>query len=152
MPDMLVNLQSLPPLSEPLPGITIRRANAYEITPVLDLVRSNFSISWSDEVSVGFARVPVSVYIATSEGNVIGFCAHECTRRGFLGPMGVAEAHRKKGIGRLLLWASLNDLKSMGYAYAIIGGAGPTEFYAKECGATIIPNSVPGIYTDRLRK
>jgi hypothetical protein len=40
----------------------------------------------------------------------------------------------------------------MGYAYAIIGGAGPTEFYAKECGATIIPNSVPGIYTDRLRK
>jgi predicted N-acetyltransferase YhbS len=151
MPDMLVNLQALPHGERSLSGITIRRANAYEITPVLEFVRSNFSVAWADEISVGLSRLPVSVFIATSEGSVLGFCAHECTRRGFLGPMGVVEAHRNKGIGAALLLASLNDLKNMGYAYAIIGGAGPTEFYAKECGATIIPGSVPGIYTDRLR-
>jgi predicted N-acetyltransferase YhbS len=152
MPDMLVNLQALPNAERSLSGITIRRATAYEITPVLEFVRANFSVAWADEISVGFSRLPVSVFIATSEGRVIGFCAHECTRRGFLGPMGVAESQRKKGIGAALLLASLTDLKSMGYAYAIIGGAGPTEFYAKECGATIIPGSAPGIYTDRLRK
>jgi len=152
MPDMLVNLQLLPPLPAAQPEVTVRRANAYEITPVLDFIRSNFSVAWADEVSVGFARLPISVYIATSDGQVIGFCAHECTRRGFLGPMGVAESHRKQRIGAGLLLASLHDLKAMGYAYAIIGGAGPTEFYAKECAATVIPNSVPGIYTDRLKR
>lgn len=148
---MLVNLQAIPAVSPPPAGIVVRRVNAYEITPVLEFVRSSFSVGWADEISVGFTRLPVTVFIATADGKLIGFCAHECTRRGFLGPMGVAESHRKKGIGAALLLASLHDLKAMGCAYAIIGGAGPTEFYAKECGATIIPGSVPGIYTDRLK-
>ncbi|MEX0750197.1 MAG: hypothetical protein WD359_05250 [Dehalococcoidia bacterium] len=34
----------------------------------------------------------------------------------------------------------------LGYAYAIIGGVGPAEFYAKVCGATVIENSDPGVY------
>ena len=38
----------------------------------------------------------------------------------------------------------------MGYAYGIIGGVGPAEFYAKTVGATLIPDSTPGIYTDML--
>src|SRR3954454_11221888 len=152
MPDMLVNLQAMPARDDQIAGVTIRRANAYEITPVLEFVRSKFSVSWADEISVGFARLPVSVFIATSGGKVIGFCAHECTRRGFLGPMGVLDAERKRGVGGALLRASLNALREMGYAYAIIGGAGPTEFYAKESGATIITGSVPGIYTDQLKK
>ena len=40
----------------------------------------------------------------------------------------------------------------MGYAYAIIGGAGPVEFYQRECGAKLIPDSVPGVYADPLKK
>jgi hypothetical protein len=38
----------------------------------------------------------------------------------------------------------------MGYAYAIIGGAGPVDFYQKTVGAIEIEGSVPGIYRDRL--
>ena len=93
-----------------------------------------------------------SVFIAIRDGGIVGFGAYECTRRSFFGPTGVLEKERGQGIGRALLLACLCGLRDMGYAYAIIGGAGPVEFYTRECGATIIPDSVPGVYHDPLKK
>jgi hypothetical protein len=37
----------------------------------------------------------------------------------------------------------------VGYAYAVIGGAGPTEFYRRAAGAVPIPDSTFGIYPAR---
>jgi hypothetical protein len=34
----------------------------------------------------------------------------------------------------------------MGYAYAVIGGVGPSEYYEKLCGAFVIPGSEVGVY------
>ena len=65
-------------------------------------------------------------------------------------PGGVLEAHRGKGLGTVLLLECLRSMKEMGYAYAIIGGVGPKEFYAKAAGAIEIPDSTPGIYTPPL--
>lgn len=157
MGDMLVNLLKLPPLDEAVgrvhsAGYTIRRAQPFEITPVCTFIRETFGVGWADEVSVGFANKPVSVYIATSEGRVVGFGAYECTRRAFFGPTGVASQHRGKGIGAALLLACLWGLREMGYVYGIIGGAGPTDFYSRIAGAIPIPDSSPGIYTDPLRR
>ena len=45
---------------------------------------------------------------------------------------------------------ALEGLREIGFAYAIIGGAGPTGFYAKACGAIEIPGSSPGTYQDLL--
>jgi hypothetical protein len=42
-------------------------------------------------------------------------------------------------------------MAAQGYAYAIIGGAGPTGFYVKTVGAMPIDGSTPGIYRDKLR-
>ncbi|MNU04425.1 hypothetical protein D3C72_2488280 [compost metagenome] len=50
-----------------------------------------------------------------------------------------------------MLLASLLDLKTMGYAYAIIGDVGPSEFYEKTVDAMPIPNSAPGIYAGMLK-
>jgi predicted N-acetyltransferase YhbS len=83
---------------------------------------------------------------------VIGFAAYECTRRAFFGPTAVAEAHRGAGVGTALLLAALHGLAELGYVYGIIGGVGPAEFYAKAVGATLIPDSAPGIYTDSLTR
>jgi predicted N-acetyltransferase YhbS len=94
----------------------------------------------------------VSVFIAHREDEILGFGAYECTSRAFFGPTGVLESERGRGIGKVLLLACLHGLAEMGYAYAIIGGAGPTEFYARSVGAIEIPGSVPGIYADLLRK
>ena len=37
-------------------------------------------------------------------------------------------------------------MKLKGYGYAIIGGAGPAEFYRKAVGAEGISNSTPGLW------
>jgi GNAT superfamily N-acetyltransferase len=156
MPDLLVNLLKLPPLDLTLDQmsraqITIRRAQPFEISRVREFVEKNFSISWADEISVGFANKPVTVYIAINEKEIVGFAAYECTRRSFFGPAGVVESAQGRGIGKALLLSCLRDLREMGYVYGIIGHAGPIEFYQKTVGAIVITDSDPGIYTDLLR-
>jgi predicted N-acetyltransferase YhbS len=156
MPDMLVNLLKLPPLESALEDmkrarIVIRRAQPFEITPLRSFVERNFSDSWADEIAVGFASKPVSVFIGIREKEIVGFAGYECTRRGFFGPMGVLGAMQGGGIGTALLLACLWGLREMGYIYGIIGGVGPVEFYEKTVGAIVIPNSDPGIYTDLLK-
>jgi predicted N-acetyltransferase YhbS len=156
MPDLLVNLLKLPPLEPAMLevnnyDIVVRRAQPFEITQALEFVEREFSIAWADEISVGFSNKPVSVYIATVDGEIVGFAAHECTRRSFFGPTGVRENMQGRGIGKALLLASLWALREMGYVYAIIGRAGPIEYYQKTVGAIEIPDSDPGIYSDLLR-
>ncbi|HYV25602.1 MAG TPA: GNAT family N-acetyltransferase [Pyrinomonadaceae bacterium] len=153
MPDLLVNLLKLPaPQLLADEGTTIRRAQPFEITPVRQFIEENFSVAWADEVSVGFANKPVTVFIATRDGRVIGFAGYECTRRAFFGPTGVDESERGRGVGKALLMASLRGLRELGYVYGIIGAAGPVEFYQETVGAIVIPDSDPGIYTDLLKK
>lgn len=156
MPDMVVNLLKLPslqPLLDKLAatGITIRRAQPFEVTAVRQFIESNFSVAWADEVSVGIANKPVTVFIATRNRTVIGFAGYECTRKAFFGPTGVAKSERGAGVGKALLLAALGGLRELGYVYGIIGAAGPVEFYREAVGAIVIPNSDPGIYTDLLK-
>jgi len=156
MPDLLVNLSKLPPLNPLLAdlethGIRIRRAQPFEISVLRTFIKQEFSRSWADEVSVGFANKPVSVFIATIDGKIVGFAAYECTRRSFFGPTGVSKTQQGLGVGTALLVASLQGLSELGYVYGIIGGAGPVEFYQKTVGAIVIADSTPGIYTDLLR-
>jgi predicted N-acetyltransferase YhbS len=157
MPDMLVKLYTLPPVEAQIQslrqrGIIVRRARPFEITPVRTFVEKHFAAVWADEITVGFANKPTSVFIAHREDEILGFGAYECTARGFFGPTGVLESQRGQGIGKVLLLACLHGLRKMGYAYGIIGGVGPAEFYARCVGAVEIPDSTPGIYADPLRK
>jgi GNAT superfamily N-acetyltransferase len=152
MPDLLVNLQNLPAqtsLAEQ--NIIVRPAQPWELSAVRRFIIEHFSTAWADEVQVGFANKPITVLIAISEQELVGFSAYECTRRGFFGPTGVLESARGKGIGTALLIAALRGLQEMGYAYGIIGGVGPVSFYEKAVGAIMIPGSDPGIYRDRLK-
>jgi predicted N-acetyltransferase YhbS len=141
----------LPPLESESPEFVVRRAQPFELSAVRRFVEENFSVSWADEVSVGFARQPITVFVATMERELIGFAAYECTRRGFFGPMGVVERAVGKGAGKALLLAALWGLRELGYVYAIVGAAGPVHFYQKTVGAIVIPDSEPGIYTDLLK-
>lgn len=155
MPDMLVNLLKLPPLEQVLAElaeakIMVRRAQPFELTRVRLFIEREFNQPWADEVSVGFGNKPVSVFIATAEKEIVGFGAYECTRRAFFGPTGVIRSAQGRGVGTALLLQCLWGLREMGYAYGIIGRAGPIEFYEKTVGAVVIADSDPGIYTDLL--
>jgi predicted N-acetyltransferase YhbS len=157
MPDMLVHLLKLPRLDAELDrlrgaGVIIRRGRPYEISRICKFVSEKVAPTWADEISVGFANKPSTVFIAIRDQQLVGFAAYECTTRGFFGPMGVLESERGKHVGRALLIACLHGMRDMGYAYGIIGGVGPAEFYTKAVGATLIPDSSPGVYADPIAK
>ena len=155
MPDMLVKLYDLPSV-EPLvttfegQGIVIRTAMAYEKEQVVSWVRDSFGEGWASECDVAFSHQPVSCFLATEAGEILGFACYESTCKDYFGPTGVAEAKRGLGIGKALFLSCLHAMAAIGYAYAIIGSVGPAEFYAKTAGATVIEGSSPGIYRDPL--
>lgn len=155
MADMLVRLYDLPDLGQQLSkterlGVSVRRPDILEKSLVLDWVRNQFSAGWAAECEVAFASTPPSCFIAIASDALIGFACHDCTRMNFFGPTGVADSTRGKGVGSSLLLACLHTMKANGYAYCIIGGLGPAEFYSKTVGATMIEGSTPGIYDFRL--
>lgn len=117
---------------------TIRRALPPELHIVTDWVRAHFSPYWVSEATIAMAHQPPGCLIATLDGALVGFACYDATARGFFGPTGVAEDQRGKSIGLALLYHTLMAMKAQGYAYAIIGAVGPTEFYAKAVGATPI--------------
>jgi len=155
MIDMLVRLYDLPDSSElyrqvESQGVVLRRARAFERHTVAEFAREGFSAKWGSEVEVAMGRQPVSCHVATREGRLLGFACHETTMRGFFGPTGVVEEARGTGIGKALLFLALEGLRERGYAYGVIGGVGPREFYERACGAIEIPGSDPGVYRDLL--
>lgn len=152
MTDMLVKLYELPPLPALSNAeIVLRRGLVPEKHLVLDWVAHHFSDYWRSEVDVAFSRQPVSCFVATLAGKLVGFGCYDTTRRAFFGPTGVSETARGQGIGKALLLLCLHDMYAQGYGYAIIGGVGPVEFYEKAVGATVIEGSTPGIYRGLLR-
>lgn len=156
MPDMLVKLYDLKDSEsieqyERRTGITVRRALAPEKHVVTEWIAQHFGAGWVSESEVAFARSPVTCLIAVENEKLLGFACYDATMKGFFGPTGVDQELRGRGIGKMLFVYAMQLMRSDGYGYAIIGGAGPTEFYAKSVGATIIEDSQPGIYKGILK-
>jgi GNAT superfamily N-acetyltransferase len=151
MQDMIVRLFELPdgaPLRAALAekGITIRRCHPFEAHILEDWIGKHFSQRWVCESRVAMGHQPSGCFIATKDSAIIGFVCIDATARGFIGPMGVGEAARGAGVGKALMITGLEQMYSLGYAYAIIGGAGPTELYKRWVNATPIENTSMGIY------
>ncbi len=152
---MLVRLYELPevaPLRAALEGqgVLVRSCRPYERHILADWVGRHFSPKWVSECKVAMGHQPVGCVIATRDRVILGFACWDATARGFIGPMGVGEEARGLGLGRALLLTALEQMRAHGYAYAVIGGVGPAEFYARCAGATPIERSCPGIYLDIL--
>ena len=155
MQDMLVRLYDLPDIrtledkmnSE---AIVVREALAAEKSIVVDWVQERFGSGWASEAEVCFAFQPITCFLAIHDEKIIGFASYDSAYKNFFGPTGVSEDYRGKGVGKILLMKCLLGMKAQGYAYGIIGGVGPAEFYAKAVNATFIEGSNPGIYAGIL--
>lgn len=146
MSDLLVPLYSLPEAPNTDTKIEYRLAMAHEQEIIANWVTEHFNQRWAGEVRRCFSQQPIACYIAVDNQTLMGFSCVNATAPGFFGPTGVLEAARGYGIGKQLLFLSLNQLKQLGHGYAFIGGAGPIEFYQKTVNAQIIAGSTPGIY------
>jgi GNAT superfamily N-acetyltransferase len=131
-------------------GVVIRRVLAPELPALTSWIEPRFGAGWAAEATVATMRQPTTCFIAIKDEQLIGFACHEATAKGFFGPTGVDQAARGKGVGHALLLETLLDMHAQGYAYGVIGGAGPMEFYRRSVGAIPIEGSVPGIYRGML--
>lgn len=153
--DLLVNLyghrmEALRRRAETVDA-TIRVALPPEQHIVKNWVRTHFSEYWVSEVTAAMAHQPPGCLIAISDGALVGFACYDATARGFFGPTGVSEDQRGKGLGLALFYHTLAAMKAQGYAYAVIGSAGPVDFYLNAVDAIPIPFENQDIYQGLLR-
>lgn len=153
MADMLVKLYNIPnsyEIEKKLleEGIKIKKALSPDRSKIVDFSKTCTNEDYSDEVKASFSNNPITCYIATKEKKIIGFACYEATAKNFFGPMAVLENERKKGIGKALLLKSLESMRELGYAYAIIGW--PTksavDFYKRCVDAVMIDEKSSGVY------
>jgi predicted N-acetyltransferase YhbS len=153
--DLLVNLYSsrLEALGARARDVkaVIRTALPPEQHIIRDWVREHFSEYWVSEVTAAMAHQPPGCLIATLNGQLVGFACYDATARGFFGPTGVAQSQRGQNIGLALFFHTLMAMKAQGYGYAVIGSAGPVDFYVKAAGAMPIPSDGEDIYRGMLR-
>lgn len=151
--DMLVKLyevQDCPELIEKLKneGVLIKKAMTPDLTKITSWVKETFGQGWADECTA--AILTDGCWIAVKDKKVIGFACYDATMKDFFGPTGVQEDMRGHGIGKALLIRCLISMKERGYAYAVIGSAGPKDFYRKAVGAIGIEGSIPGAYRNMV--
>ena len=168
--DMLVKLYNLPDVQPYLnklkeKRIEIRPAWSSEKRIVANWVGEHFGDTWEREVASSFEQRPPTTFLATlTESNhtprhpydlpkqtLLGFATYDAFYKGMFGPTGVREDYSGLGIGTALLLVTLQAMYANWYAYAVIGWTGPVDFYAKAVGATIIPDSEPGIFRGPLK-
>lgn len=156
MHDMLVKLYNISEdksYIEPLKelGITVRKPIGPEKNLIIQWVKEKFNRAWASETDNALCNRPATCFIAIKGNSCIGFSCYDATALGYFGPTGVDGKYRRKGVGTALLMASLQDMKSKGYGYAIIGGVGPADYYKRAVDAVDIPDSSPGIWKTWLQ-
>ena len=156
MSDMLVKLYALKNdwsflSKQKKSGIIIRKPIGPEKHVVIEWVRKRFYDAWASEADVAMSNRPITCFIAVQGNQILGFSCYDATALGFFGPIAVEKAFRRNGTGRALLLACMLDMKLKGYGYAVIGNTENYEFYQKNVGAVVIPESTPGIYKTWLR-
>jgi ribosomal protein S18 acetylase RimI-like enzyme len=156
MADLLVKLYSLPPsggLVEKLraSGVEIKRAIGPEKQAIADWAEKKFSRAWASECEVALSAQPATCFIAVKEKQIVGFACYDSTSKGFFGPIGVDEGARAAGLGKALLLRTLEAMREAGYGYAVVGWAGPVDFFKKAAGAVVIEGSEPGVYAHMVK-
>lgn len=119
-------------------GVQVRPAAPEDIVPILEFVREHFSADWHREATgvLGdlFAGDPrqSSLLVAIKDGTVLGYAQHRAER---YGPFGVNSALRSQGIGRVLLAATLSEMRKKHFhaAWFLWTGDDAARLYA-QCG------------------
>ncbi|MBE5105161.1 GNAT family N-acetyltransferase [Bacillus thuringiensis] len=140
--DLAVDLKYFNPIYNKL-SCNVRSASSSDFEKLARFVRDEFGERWLHSIDYGFRtyKENLPIYIAEQEEAIVGFACYDVVRgkKGLFGPMGTAKQNRVKGVGKELLQHCLYNMKQDGYEYAIIGQAGPIEFYEKSCNARLIP-------------
>jgi len=141
--DMIVPLKDYSFPTIPTSNLTIRKAKQSDTARLKNFVEKEFGKGWIVSIENGFSQEDVPIFIALEGQEIMGFACFDVVRgkKGLFGPMGTSFSNRVQGIGYTLLHYCLYEMKEIGYEYAVIGEAGPIEFYEKACNAVVIPKT-----------
>jgi len=119
-------------------NIDVCRAGLEDKVELMDFVAEEWKL-WQYELEMAYKSDPVAIHIAKRKGKIKAFAAHSANNIGmpWFGPMGTHPDLRGKGLGKVLLYRCLSDLKKMGYNTAIIPWVGPIDFYAHHADAVV---------------
>jgi len=122
-------------------GMKIMRATLKDREELVRFISEGFGETWVKTIQIALEEDHPPLYIARKEEELIGFACYDSVRhqKGVYGPMGTSPKVRTKGVGYALLHTCLEKMKQKGYEYAILGEAGPIEYYERACGAKLIP-------------
>lgn len=119
-------------------NIEVCRATLEDKQELMEFVEAEWKL-WQYELEMAYKTQPIGIHIAKLNGKIRAFSAHSANNKGmpWFGPMGTHPDLRGKGMGRVLLYRCLEDLKNMGYKTAVIPWVGPIDFYSHHTDAVV---------------
>ncbi|WP_461630982.1 GNAT family N-acetyltransferase [Labilibaculum euxinus] len=119
-------------------NIEVSRATKEDKDELMDFVAEEWKL-WQYELEMACKSNPIAIHIAKMNGKIKAFSAHSANNKGlpWFGPMGTHPDLRGKGMGKVLLYRCMEDLKNIGFKTAIIPWVGPIDFYSHHAGAVV---------------
>jgi len=139
--DLIVYLDQIKE-DESLENEDIRKVGEEDRETLQKFIEKEFRARWMKHINHAFDhKLEPSIYVYEENNEIVGFACFDVVRgkKGLFGPMGTAKHLRSKGVGVKLLGKCMFEMKKVGYETAIIGEAGPIEFYQKVLGARVMP-------------
>lgn len=115
-------------------GFTFRKGRSGEAESVSQWVGKTFSPFWRLETLHAFKNRNPSIWLAEQNNEVVGFSVYLRMGRNEVGPLGVDPRMRRSGIGTVLLFKALHDMKQLGFRYVVIPWTSHLFFYSQVPG------------------
>ena len=112
-------------------GTIIRLARPEEKESVRDWVLKKSGLNWSYEVARAIGPAGSGVWVAEDETGIVGFSVYGSLENHWFGPIAVDEKKRKKGLGSVMLFKTLESMKNLGIPRAVIPWTGHLFFYSQ---------------------
>jgi len=118
--------------------IEISRATLADKQELLDFISIEWKL-WQYEILMAFKSNPISLFIAKQNNKIKAFSAYNGNNvgTGWFGPMGTHSDLRGKGMGSILLYLCLADMKNSGLTESTIPWVAPVSFYSHYAKAKI---------------
>lgn len=119
-------------------GIAFRRLRHEDETALRPWVHGHWGSGWATEACNSLKNDPVTSHVAVNDGRIVGFATYDvmALTSGF-GPTGVEERMRGLGLGKILLFRCLEDMKKRGNRHCEVTWVGPISYYSHTVGARI---------------
>ncbi|GAB4564129.1 MAG: hypothetical protein Kow0047_13570 [Anaerolineae bacterium] len=119
-------------------GYTIRRLLPEDREAFAAWMAAHWSPVWRAEALESYENRPASTFVAVRDGQFCAFASYNVTMfENSFGPTGTLPEHRGRGLGRVLFYRCMQDLKAQGHETADICWVGPIAFYARVADAWI---------------